>query len=349
MEPREAIDELFLKLHPCFGTNTKIGIIGGGPSGISAAYALVKLGYTNITILEKYHSVGGMCESVDIEGNIYDLGGQVVAANSAPTIFHLAREIKADVEEMDNHKFALIDSTGKYNDIQVVQDYVSVIPLTLKLQDEAKASGRIGVHAVSEVAADLCPTFLKDYGLKSVPKAVAYGYTASGYGFVQDMPYASLHEFIRTSMVGKIQRFKGGYMSVWKKLSERVLERDSLGIHVDVIDGELKTLKFDKIVVSGSFPFTSGKFYRSPASSNASVSKSRRLDMNSLEEELFGKVQTIDYYTTVLKITEFDHIPMGFYYFGEFMDDPKAIGNPVAMQRFYNDTNVFLFCLMVTR
>lgn len=65
--------------------------------------------------------------------------------------------------------------------------------------------------------------------------------------------------------------------------------------------------------------------------------------MNSLEEELFGKVQTIDYYTIVLKITGFDHIPMGFYYFGEFMDDPKAIGNPVAMQRFYNDTNVFLF------
>ncbi|KAF3655908.1 hypothetical protein T459_01515 [Capsicum annuum] len=358
MEPREAIDELFLKLHPCFGTNTKIGIIGGGPSGISAAYALVKLGYTNITILEKYHSVGGMCESVDIEGNIYDLGGQVVAANSAPTIFHLAREIKADVEEMDNHKFALIDSTGKYNDIQVVQDYVSVIPLTLKLQDEAKASGRIGVHGVSEAAADLCPAFLEDNGLKSVPKAVAYGYTASGYGFVQDMPYAYLHEFIRTSMAGKIQRFKKGYTSIWKKLSERLpvtllcnnevvsLKRDSLGVHVDVkneIDGELKTLEFDKIVVSGSFPFTGGKFYRSPASSNASVSKSRRIDMNSLEEELFDKVQTIDYYTTVLKITGFDHIPMGFYYFGEFMNDPKAIGNPVAMQRFYNDTNVFLF------
>lgn len=68
MEPRKAIDELFLKFHPCFDTNTKIGIIGGGPSGTSAAYALVKLGYTNITILEKYHSVGGMCESDDIEG-----------------------------------------------------------------------------------------------------------------------------------------------------------------------------------------------------------------------------------------------------------------------------------------
>jgi hypothetical protein len=40
----------------------------------------------------------------------------------------------------------------------------------------------------------LAPAFLKDHGLKSVPKSVAYGYAASGYGFVPDMPYAYVHE-----------------------------------------------------------------------------------------------------------------------------------------------------------
>ncbi|KAL2456533.1 4-coumarate--CoA ligase [Forsythia ovata] len=34
---------------------------------------------------------------------------------------------------------------------------------------------------------------------------------------------------------------------------------------------------------------------------------------------------------------------VGFFYFGEFMDDPATIGNPVAMQKFYSDTNIFLF------
>lgn len=65
--------------------------------------------------------------------------------------------------------------------------------------------------------------------------------------------------------------------------------------------------------------------------------------MNEVEKELFSKVKTIDYYTTVMKINGLDHIEMGFYYFGEFMDDPATIGHPVAMQRFYADTNVFLF------
>ncbi|GJN27290.1 hypothetical protein PR202_gb15302 [Eleusine coracana subsp. coracana] len=67
------------------------------------------------------------------------------------------------------------------------------------------------------------------------------------------------------------------------------------------------------------------------------------VELNDLERELFSKVQTIDYYTTVLKIEGFEHMPKGFYYFGEHMDDPATIGHPVAMQRFFADTNIFLF------
>lgn len=67
------------------------------------------------------------------------------------------------------------------------------------------------------------------------------------------------------------------------------------------------------------------------------------MDLSDLEKELFSKVETIDYYTTVLKIKGFDHLPIGFYYFGEFMDDPATIGNPVAVQRFYADTDIYLF------
>jgi phytoene dehydrogenase-like protein len=68
MNTERSIEDQFSKLHPFLPENTRIGIVGAGPSGLSAAYALTRLGYKNVTVLEKHHTVGGMCESVEIEG-----------------------------------------------------------------------------------------------------------------------------------------------------------------------------------------------------------------------------------------------------------------------------------------
>ncbi|KAJ1377059.1 Trimeric LpxA-like superfamily [Sesbania bispinosa] len=337
MDPERSIEEQFSKLHPSLPVNTRIGIVGAGPSGISAAYALARLGYNNITILEKHHTVGGMCESVEIEGKVYDLGGQVLAASSAPVIFHLAKETGSTLEEMDSHKLAVIDhSSGQYEDVKVVDDYVSVMSLTLGIQEKVKNSGRFGVHAVSEIASDLTPEYLEHHGLKSVPKSVVYGYTASGFGFVQDMPYAYIHEFTRTSMAGKIRRFKSGYTSLWQRLVESLpvklhcnaevlaIKRNSDSVNINVkSSNEIETMEFDKIIISEI--------------------ETEVMDASDLEKELFSKVETIDYYTTVLKIKGLEHMPVGFFYFSEYMEDPSTIGNPVAMQKFYADSNIFLF------
>ena len=142
-----------------------------------------------------------------------------------------------------------------------------------------KNSGRIGVHAVSDIASDLASEYIECRGLKSVPKSVAYGYTASGYGFVQDMPYAYLHEFTRTSMAGKIRRFKDGYTSLWQKIAESLplklcCNTEVLAIrrYSDVVTVNVKSsngvenFEFDKIIISGSFPLKYGRTYRSLSS-----------------------------------------------------------------------------------
>lgn len=130
---------------------------------------------------------------------------------------------------------------------------------------------------MSNAASDPTLDFVKLHGLKSVPKSVAYGYTASGYGFVQDMPYAYIHEFTRTSMAGKIRRLRGGYTSMWQKLSlslpfevlcsTEVLKISRIAdcVHVMVrdADGEKKLMEFDKIILSGSLAFRNSRVYRS--------------------------------------------------------------------------------------
>ncbi|MQM06028.1 hypothetical protein Taro_038849 [Colocasia esculenta] len=357
MDTGKPLDDQFSRLHPCMPVKTRIAIVGAGPSGLSAAYALAKLGYNDVTVFEKYQTVGGMCESAEIEGDgSQDLTPSMPCPNSAPVITHLARETRSELVEMDKHKLAVIDHrTGRYDDLKIADDYVSIMPLTLKLQDEAKNSGKIGVHALSDVAADPTEDFVKLHGFKRVPRSVAYGYTASGYGYVQDMPYAYVQEFTRTSMAGKIRRFKEGYMSMWHKLSQLLpfevhcntevvaIKRGPFGCSVAIKDvsGKDKVMEFDKIIISGALPFRNGKIYR--ASTPSAMEVAQVLELNDREREVFCKVQTIDYYTTVFKIRGMGHLPTGFYYVGEFLDNPSAMGYPVAMQRHFADTDIFLF------
>jgi protoporphyrinogen oxidase len=57
----------------------KVVIIGAGPTGLAAGYRLRELGYTNFTVLEARHKVGGLASSeTSPNGFIYDIGGHVL-------------------------------------------------------------------------------------------------------------------------------------------------------------------------------------------------------------------------------------------------------------------------------
>jgi protoporphyrinogen oxidase len=57
----------------------RIVIIGGGPTGLAAAYRLHELGYENWTLYEKSDYVGGhACSHVDDHGFVWDEGGHVI-------------------------------------------------------------------------------------------------------------------------------------------------------------------------------------------------------------------------------------------------------------------------------
>jgi len=118
---------------------------------------------------------------------------------------------------------------------------------------------------------------------------VAYGYTASGYGFVQDIPYAYIHEFTRTSMAGKIRRFKDGYTSLWEKISESLPTEVYCNTEVLEVRGNSNgvTVEFDKIIISGSFPLKNGSTYRSPISNTTGLLISFLIPFSSSSSSFF--------------------------------------------------------------
>lgn len=56
----------------------KIAIVGGGLSGLSAAYTLAKRGYTDIVLFESEPELGGRIQSRSIRGHNIDFGGFLI-------------------------------------------------------------------------------------------------------------------------------------------------------------------------------------------------------------------------------------------------------------------------------
>lgn len=53
---------------------TKVIIIGAGPAGLTAAYELVKRGYS-VKVFEESNIIGGISKTVNYKGNLMDMGG----------------------------------------------------------------------------------------------------------------------------------------------------------------------------------------------------------------------------------------------------------------------------------
>lgn len=58
----------------CDNNSTKVVIIGGGITGITAASQLFKQGYTNVTILEAESRIGGRIKTQKVDDKYLELG-----------------------------------------------------------------------------------------------------------------------------------------------------------------------------------------------------------------------------------------------------------------------------------
>ena len=89
--------------------NSKIGIVGAGPSGVHMAYQLKQKGYTNVTILERSNRVGGKAETFFYRKAEMPMAVVLWTADYATTLVPLLE--KYGLKEEDDSNVMLVSGT----------------------------------------------------------------------------------------------------------------------------------------------------------------------------------------------------------------------------------------------
>ena len=77
-----------------------IAIIGAGISGLTAAHALKKSGYNNITIFEAGDYIGGRINSMEVDGEVFETGA-VFSLDSLKRTNRLAKKYNQPLERIN--------------------------------------------------------------------------------------------------------------------------------------------------------------------------------------------------------------------------------------------------------
>src|SRR5882724_1199571 len=169
---------------------TRIGVVGGGVSGLSAAYFLKKAGYQNVTVFEKEARLGGKCKTVFFEERSYEMGA-VLHVHGAEPVTTLVREfgietVKGMVSPRPRLKYFLFDPQRNrhFRYPRISQALVAAIRYTLlaRLRPEICCEGH------ENMTADLAmpvSVWLATNRLDALELLFACWLSGCGYGYAE--------------------------------------------------------------------------------------------------------------------------------------------------------------------
>lgn len=278
----------------------RIGIVGAGASGLSAAHYLRQSGYPNVTVLEQEPRVGGKCCSVTVGGRVYELGAVMAHRDYDATLELMAA---AGATAGPQGPIPLYDLDGQPADLvpwyrrpllvwQVLAHYLWATQVQYRHVNDP---GLAGLPAeLSEPFA----RFAHDHGLDLLPVVFAVPFTAFGYGWFDEVPAAYVMKYIDLHMLEafhKAQRrfcWPEGVESVWSRLAaqldvrtntpvRRVTRTDVVRVATDHGD-----LVFDTLILACPLDQALGF-----------------LDATPEEVRLFSAIRTYDYHVLLCRIS----------------------------------------------
>jgi glycine/D-amino acid oxidase-like deaminating enzyme len=207
-----------------------VAVVGAGPSGLAVARELERAGH-RVTVLEEQDTVAGKCQSVHVDGHAFDLGGHI-CTNRYERIAQLLTEL--DVETERTSRYRVLDAGGRA--LRQPMAFLRDGSLERYQALREKEFPRIGepglAHSARALAAPVA-RWIADHGLGSMAESFGTGYTAAGYGHLDDdvpalyfVKYAEMTGLLDPGreLLGHPGDFTlvGGFATLWRRVAEEL-------------------------------------------------------------------------------------------------------------------------------
>ncbi len=182
----------------------RIAIIGAGAAGLSAAWALKKKGYSNVTVFEKADRVGGKCVTFEYEGHAIDLAAHEMLAGYTD-VMRIADDVGAptqgwqDVLVYDRASQRFLDimsasTTGGYSTLQVAGASLRYTWMLLTRYRNFARPGTGLAEAPDELFQPV-GSWLNAMRLDALQVIVTFVMQVQGYGRMDEVPAAYFVKF----------------------------------------------------------------------------------------------------------------------------------------------------------
>lgn len=333
--------------------DARIAVIGAGAAGLTAAYTLKKLGYTQVTVYECNADVGGKVQTVVYEGRPYELGavwyGKPYRTIRAFMDKYGVRGTGDDIPVIIDGGVSYTQAAyakAKYGTVRFARSVLKF----LSMADTRYAS--IWAPGFAHVDPDLhlsCDAFARLYDhshrgkIGPVVEVLRTFLVGCGYGYFQDIPvmyYLKLAPWIvqrsaRAAITGgpPLYRVSHGWQELWRAVA-RDLEEVRVNTPVTSVvryqteagqprirlTAGGRTEVFDRLLITPN-PDLAGRF----------------MDFTPVERALFAKVKYVRFAMTLMTGGGLPHC------FLKDHSEPGAIGHVVAIGKTFADREVYSF------
>jgi len=313
----------------------RIGIIGGGASGLATAYALRRQGFERVTVLERGSDVGGKCCTIWHEGRSYELGAAIMTPAYRHT-WALAEQYGIRPKLCLGAAFVDAENGRVHANPYVPPGLGLLAAMKLPVQiarvflsDVARQKREFPRLDTSDPAlAEPFEAWCVRHGMGALLETVRPWATAFGYGYMDEVPAAYMLNYL--CLAGPTyELLDEGYRGLWRRVASDLevvcnarVTRVERGATVRVT-AEAKTFEFDDVVLA--CPLESALEF---------------LDATEEEQRLFRQVRYVDYQVVAAEVTD---MPVWRYAFVPKHFGREAAGKPMFFYRRYPDRDLVTF------